>query len=400
MLFAKRWTLHYSHGRLNVKKLYKFLDATDALINFYVKHDTAQAILWAIHIVQFDGHAQTLIKKQGFKDWREPLHRTLETCCGLETSNARDRLYACMHLASDHKEGSIQVDYTKAPLDVLFDAVEYHVRHNKNAELLTGTHATSALTPIGCPTWLPDSWLDPEGESIYEPSNRPKNAPWGQYQPDMSLDTSDLRLKLRGIHVDSVTRCLTWDLDANNFSVDQLWNSHYGRYLGSEETLEKMLDMIFDVLFQEPGIEDRRDSLYRVITLDCLQSMAYKTLGSSPIREGGSFGSIVIDEIRPEDRLSFLGLIGVLMKWDVVELRSGNLALLKKGRYEPETEVWVVLGCHLCIRLRRQSSSVYLHSCPAIFPVWENFEGFKNFTELSLAGEKIGDFVVEDIEIA
>ncbi|OAK99839.1 hypothetical protein IQ06DRAFT_294251, partial [Phaeosphaeriaceae sp. SRC1lsM3a] len=89
----------------------------------------------------------------------------------------------------------------------------------------------------------------------------------------------------------------------------------------------------------------------------------------------------------------------MLEKYDIVQLHSGNLALMAKNGCETGDEVWVVLGCHVCITLRPQPSKVYLQSRPAVVPTWEQYENFKRFTEHNQTGDRIEDWIVEDIEI-
>lgn len=94
-----------------------------------------------------------------------------------------------------------------------------------------------------------------------------------------------------------------------------------------------------------------------------------------------------------------MAIVYMLEKYDIVQLLSGNLAIMGENGCQTGDEVWIVFGCHVCITLRPQPSRVYLHSRPAVIPAWEQYENFKHFTEHSQTGDRIKDWIVEDIVI-
>lgn len=89
-----------------------------------------------------------------------------------------------------------------------------------------------------------------------------------------------------------------------------------------------------------------------------------------------------------------------LERVEVVELRSRNLGLLKKGTYEIGDDIWIVLSWSHCITLRPQADNTYWYSSVAFVPHWETFENSKGFAEISQAGDQIEGWVVGDIELA
>lgn len=158
------------------------------------------------------GKARDLILAKRSNSWQKPLYRILDQSSKMDTTNPCDLLYASMHLASEYEEGSIQVDYSRNVLDVLFDAIEYHVRHNNNVEFLAEVHARPYLTRRGLPTWFPIAWLDPKDLAHAEPYRPSLKTQWCRRQPDVKLDLGSHRLRVRGLNIDGVHRCSppTW----------------------------------------------------------------------------------------------------------------------------------------------------------------------------------------------
>lgn len=256
------------------------------------RFDPLEDSLWLTAIKP--GKARDLILAKRSNNWQKLLYRVLEQSSKLDTTNPCDMLYASMHLASDYEEGSIQIDYTKIVLDVLFDAIEYHVRHNSNVEFLDEVHARSDLTRR-IPTWFPIAWQDSKDLAHAEPYRPSLKTQWGQRQPDVKLDLGSRRLKVRGLNIDGVHRCLTSDLDANNLTADRFRKFPFGKILLSGVSLPDVIQTLFDMF--SGGLLSGVSQASIVEVLMILLVMRLEAL-NLPIRKDGRFCQIAYEAFR------------------------------------------------------------------------------------------------------
>lgn len=165
---------------------------------------------------------------------------------------------------------------------------------------------------------------------------------------------------------------LTSDLDANNLTADRFWNSQFGKILLSGVSLPDVTQTLFDMFSGDLLSGVSQASIVEVLIILLVMRLEAPNL---PIREDGRFRQIAYEAFR-RVRSTFMTTVYRLEKYDIVQLHSGNLAMMANNGCETGDEVWIVLGCHFCITLRPQPSRVYLHSRPAVIPAWEQYENF------------------------
>ncbi|KAH7385581.1 heterokaryon incompatibility protein-domain-containing protein [Phaeosphaeria sp. MPI-PUGE-AT-0046c] len=323
----------------------------------------------------------------------------------VECSRPQDHIYAIMHLASDYEEGGILVDYSKNGYEVAVDAAAYHVRKHSNVRFLEGAYlelpgglsGRSERFPDET-TWVPRSWYG-HGEpgwsftSFYEAA-----ITW--CAPDAVLADERI-LRLRGFKVDRADINLTSGFDTNCYTANHLWTSPLGQYLRDFAKVgsPKLPVETFKVLESNKHLEL---ILYEA-TISALAVLLSLVDDPKHIYEK------LIEELTPNrslfqdvDKLIWIALTHIfrcLYSSMIIMTESKRLAWTPKCIVQKGDEVWVVLGCNVPVVLRPLPNGRYWHICGAGIPMIQEHELLQNLSSDIAPGDRVGEWVVEDIEL-
>jgi hypothetical protein len=359
---------------------------------------------------------------------------------GLRMTRSQDRMYALMHLANDYVEGGIVVDYTKSGVDVMVEAAAYHVRVHRNLRFLQHTYLQASSDRHGHreqelynPTWLPRSWL---GENT-----RINVGDWPTTTVTSclaeSISTTDRRLHIRAMRVDHVGSCLNRGLTSGTLTTCQFWNSSLGLYLrdfagpgakclppAALEVLIRISDMQLkeyakfariyseakdDHAFQSGQSEwDENDKDQNLTIVRKASSSALSVLlqlAQDPLRadqyifQDCALNTELLETVDPVTMAMLHELLFSLYDSLIIKTQTEGLGRVVNSAIDDADEIWIALGCDQPIVLRPQPSGRYWFVCAAAIPDIQKDEILKQFTSDVQPEDKIGEWIVEDIEI-
>jgi hypothetical protein len=357
----------------------------------------------------------------------------------LHVSQPQDRLYAVMHLARDYKDGSIEVDYAKTIVEVMLDAAAYHVRCHRDLRFLYSTRLRGSNNgnenrdePLLKPTWLPQSWLgDDDASTLFMSDVQRTSTP-----PSCTISTTNRRLRVRGMRVDHLQSWLE-GLERNK-TPRQFWNSSIGSYLlnSAGPKMEHLPHEAFRVLFgktdndmgmfagrirsldatnsstsQDYSWGKDKDSDARMLVLmkraAILGLLGFLQLSHEPLYAdevlfappSQRLNPLFVSEIEPIAQVALRQLFFVNPFTSAIMTRLKRLGRKPECDFKSGDEIWVVLGTDIPLVLRPQPNGNYWHVCAAKIPSIQEHENILNLSSDIQPGEKIGEWVVEDIEI-
>jgi hypothetical protein len=357
----------------------------------------------------------------------------------LYISQPQDRLYALMHLAKDYVDGSIEVDYTKTSLEVMMDAAAYHVRSHHDLRFLYRTCLVAKNNTndeeyehLPRPTWLPQSWLGHEN-MLHMYTTRLQRT---STLPSCTISTTNRRLRMRGLRVDHLKSCFI-DL-ASIETPRQFWNSMMGSYLldSAGTGMENLPDEAFRILFGKAE-HDMSDFAEGILCLDAtsgsisefyfwgedkdidarmlvlMKRAAISALdklwqfsqdaryADQSLYLGGSEvpNPLFVNEVDTITTIALLQLYRSTPFDLVIMSRHNRLGCIPDCDFKSGDEIWIVLGLDEPLVLRPQSNGYYWHVCTAAMPSIQEHDDFLNLSSDIQPGDKIGEWVVEDIEI-
>jgi hypothetical protein len=357
----------------------------------------------------------------------------------LYVSQPQDTLYAAMHLARDYEDGSIEVDYAKTIVEVMLDAAAYHVRCHRDLRFLylsylrgrdNGDDNRDEFLPK--PTWLPQRWLgDDDVSTLLMRDVQRTSTP-----PCCTVSTTNRRLRVRGMRFDHMQSCLK-GLEHNE-TPRQFWNSLIGSYLldSAGTGMENLPYEAFRVLFGTADYEmsqfaERiesldatnnstnqkyfwgvdKDNATRMLVLmkraAMLGLVRLSQLSKEPLYadevlfapSSQRLNPLFVDELEPIAQVAIRQLFYVHFFTSVTMTRLKRLGRIPKCDFKSGDEIWIVLGIDDPLVLRPQTNGNYRHVCAAQIPSIQEHEDILNLSSDIQPGEKIGEWVVEDIEI-
>lgn len=366
---------------------------------------------WATHLEPFDvskGPASKNLAEhmRGIKPWT--LIELLERCGQLGITDSRDRVYAVMYLAADYEDGGIGADYSKTELDVLVEAAAYHVSRNQNLDFLHQSSLHRMKRRVGTPgryqyipTWLPRIWMG------YKDFGYSVGILLGGYQaktlntkcPLDSVCTKTKRVKVRGLKVDTVRRCLTRNLDLYQMTVQDFWDSLLGLYLRSTGgvKMQKLPLEIYNTLMT--------NSLYGENTTPDIFASAlacFNRLSQNPHSASMTVGYMAknIAHLLPSAEHDALRVVlDDLTGRAVIMTEDRRLGCCPECDIEEGDEIWVVLGCSLPVVLRPQDHGTYVHVCTSRIPKLLENSSIRTLSDDIQPGDRIGEWTVADIEL-
>ncbi|KAF1850710.1 uncharacterized protein K460DRAFT_271573 [Cucurbitaria berberidis CBS 394.84] len=343
------------------------------------------------------------IYADGIKLWQ--LLRLLTNCSNLAMTDTRDRVYALMHLAEDYEEGGIEVDYAKNEVDVMIEAVAYHVARAQDIDFLDdcalGVDKCSVHdggTCLDVPSWLPRVWLGCDtGHSLSS-----EKGPMQTRCLPNSILTTERRLRVRGLRFNTVRRCLNRGIDSPETTIEEFWISSFGIYLRvfGGYKVQSLPRELYSILVQNfvrivPSFNDMVLSLSTFLRLAQDPQLAR--------REVGIDGSLLVDLVKALDGASIIvlgGILELLQDRMLILNETGNLGLISKCDLDEKTdEIWVALGCSYPIILRPTDNGRYQFVCAAYIPKLEEFQVLKDLSSYVQPEDKVGEWTVVDIEI-
>jgi hypothetical protein len=357
----------------------------------------------------------------------------------LHVTKPQDRVYALMHLARDYEGSDIAVDYGKSSLQVMVEAAAYHVRVHRDLRFLYLSYLRESKKEDededqnpSKPTWLPQNWLGELTNYTPDPHFLPRTK---QCLPD-ALDMVDRRLRIRGMKVDHLRHCLIGDMYVHGITPRLFWSSSIGLYLKesagigmntlSNDAFKTLFgpsisQMVVFTLrmnnleaskgntFQKYSWGQDEDSDHRTFVtlkkaaisgLDVLLRLSQDSRYADQILfERGELNTVVLDQGGPTAYIA-LQQVFVGSKFDsIIMTETKALGRLPMCEYRKGDEIWIVLGIDEPLLLRPQPNGYYWHVCAAQIPFLQGHKDFRNFSSNIQPGDKIGEWVVEDIEI-
>lgn len=436
VLNAANFRLHYRDAVIPGRSVWCFKRAVFWLDKYRKLISDHRMIAWR-------GVCKTMMHQaptdEGEMDFSWPLCQLM--CRRLGCSRPQDRVYAIMHLAADYDEGDIAVDYSKTELEVGIDAAAHHVRKHRDVRFLhiayLKYHKSSHIRParlLDETTWIPRAWSGHRRNMALRGLSNKK------IQTRCSLDAVSVverRLRLRGVCVSRVKACLTSTFDTTRPTAHDLLKSPFGELLqsyvgaGKQELPEEVLEIlvgdekfrriwwigseISDQLSQNSSNSSRgaADSLHK--PKDGIGPVLYEAavsalevllrLSGDPQRKHEELykpDNHNLELFKDVDQVTMLVLqhmFRYLNRSMVIKTESNDLGRTTRCDLKMGDEVWVVLGCDYPLILRRLPNGRYWHVCSAEVPAIQGHQLFRTLSNHIQPGEKIGDWVVQDIEI-
>lgn len=316
--------------------------------------------------------------------------------CELLVSRRHDRFYAVMHLAQDYQDGDISVDYNRGLNQVMLDVANHHIRKHQDLAFLLQSHRTFGYEP----SWIPDCWL---GNT---PGVVPSAGGGIQILSQCSLRTMNMnstRLTVRGIKIDKLLQIFSSQHSATNLTAALFWASPLGRYL-------------------QPYMCNNAAGL----PAEVFRTISDNTNFSKYCQEGFEICFAYLHTLSQDAKLAEYILVDDeaaalpgwsqnahrLMQYFLTMFWTRRFGLTDRGFFSlmpacnvsVYDEIWMVLGCPQPIVLRRRDDGAYSHVCVASIPGFtdslKEHEDFTKFTMETQLDEKIGEWTIEDIEIA
>jgi hypothetical protein len=366
----------------------------------------------------------------------------------LHVTLPQDRVYALMHLAQDYEDGGIAVDYSHSGIDVLVEAAAYHVQVHRNLRFLKNTFLRVESNEDNnedsiedsyegqdenVPTWIARSWLC--DDTHLNVGDWPETTVTSCLAK--SISKADRRLHMRAMRVDHVRSCLTRGLTSGTLTTSEIWNSSLGSYLRnfagpgaehlpptasevlfkiSESELKEYIKLVEvyskargDRTFQSLLLdwhEDDKDRIFATLreasssALSVLLQLSQDPLrGNQDIFQDCVVETELLEGIDPVTMATIHQLLWRLYCALFIDTRTKGLGRVANCAIDDGDEIWIALGCDMPIVLRPQSNGRYWFVCAADIPEIRDDENLKQFTSDVQPGDKIGEWIVEDIEI-
>jgi hypothetical protein len=358
----------------------------------------------------------------------------------LHITKPQDRVYALMHLAKNYEDGSLVVDYAKSRNEVMVEAAAYHVRVHRDLRFLDSTCLRAINNGhenedeyLQKPTWLPQSWF---GDRTYLERRLYYVPRTTKCHPD-AIITANRRLQVRGLKVDRVKHCLIGNVSDHCITPRQFWNSLLGLYLQifAGIGMRNLSDEAFRTLFG-PSNNEIADFVERMTNVEANKSnivqdyswgqdeendrhmlVAMKKAAISGLAVllqlsqdpcyvdqagfefAGRLNAMFVDQIGPTAHVALRQLFFGSKFDSVIITETKKLGRIPICDFRSGDEIWVVLGIDEPLVLRPQPNGYYWHVCAAEIPWIQGHEHMRNLSSDIQPGEKIGEWVVKDIEL-
>ncbi|KAH4478212.1 hypothetical protein HBH89_253230 [Parastagonospora nodorum] len=323
---------------------------------------------------------------------------------GLLVSREHDRFYAIMHLAKDYRDGDLAVDYTKSLEQVILDVAAHHVSRHHDLEFLLHSFQSNEERLDSCegfarPSWIPNSWLGGNNVGTVTVGMEMIHSQCSH----KSIDMSTMRLSVRGVKIDRLRKLFKSEQIFRGMTVVQFWASAFGQHLQSYMS-DNAAGLPHDIYctissyrwLKDFGHESLKAALAYLYELNQVAELTNLNIfeGNQALLPGWSDSTHVAMQ-------QFLFLVGLN---NLILTNKGSFGLMPMCNIREEDEVWMVLGCPQPIILRQRDDGAYSHVCSAIITGLTDslmeHEDFDKFTMETQTGEKIGEWTMEDIELA
>jgi hypothetical protein len=353
---------------------------------------------------EWSPQAQEMFALHGEARQRFKLIHLLYTKQSLLVSREHDRFYAIMHLAKDYRDGDLAVDFSKSLEQVMLDVATHHIsRHHDLEFLLHSSHPSEEYSDscegLACPSWIPNCWLGRADEGLVTASTKMIHSQCSH----KSIDMSTMHLSVRGIKIDRLRKIFKFELNCWGMNVAQFWASALGQHLqpymsdnaaGLPHDIYGTISSLWRLKhFDHESLKAALAYLYE------LNQVAELT-DTNILEEKQTLLSGWSDSTHAilQQFLMFVGM------YDFTLTDKGSFGLTPTCNIREEDEVWMVLGCPRPIVLRQRDDGAYSHGCAAMIPGLTDslmeHEDFDKFTMETQPGEKIGEWTMEDIELA
>jgi len=418
---------------------------------------TGPALAWSEHMDPFTGNYAPAFCKllSGPRVWH--FDELMRRCQGLEMSDPRDRVYALMHLAKDYEDGGIMVDYSKSVVDVALDAAVYFVQSKCELQFLKSTflelpddtddsasddtndsassacqHTRSPICnntekiqgdPAHPPTWLPHTWYGDVCKEVSWEIDYPTTMAT-KCSPHSVLRLHG-RLRVRGMKIDIAKSLLIPCLEADDATARQFWGSSLGLYLrvfagvGTKTLSLEFSDILMGASDHKwanrwlrngagglatvhpedlpHGTNKHRGAISALCALLRLaQDPRYADL---PLRINGRLNEVLVGDFDLTTRAAMHRILNRLSHMGIIMTESKRLCRLPGCDLDEGDEMWIVLGCDVPIFVRPQPNGYYWHICAAEVPAILDDADVLSLSSNAQPGERIGKWVVQDIEL-
>ncbi|KAH4957025.1 hypothetical protein HBI82_203450 [Parastagonospora nodorum] len=348
--------------------------------------------------------AQEMFAFHGEARQRYKLIHLLHDKEGLLVSREHDRFYAIMHLAKDYRDGDLAVDYTKSLEQVMVDVATHHISRHQDLEFLLQSFPPiedylDSCEGLARPSWIPNCWLGRKDTGAVIAS---RGMIYSQCS-HKSIDMSTMRLSVRGIKIDRLRKLFKSEQIFREMTVVQFWASALGQHLQpymSDNAAGLPHDIYYTLssywLLEDFDHEFLKAALAYLYELNQVAELTNINIveGNQALLPGWNDNTHAILQ-------QFLIHVSI---HNFTLTDKGSFGLTPRSNIREEDEVWMVLGCPQPIILRQRDDGAYSHVCSAIITGLTDslmeHEDFDKFTMETQTGKKIGEWTMEDIELA
>lgn len=323
----------------------------------------------------------------------------LNSCKYLNVTDERDRVYGIMHLAKDYQQGNIIPDYTKTVIDVSIDALDHHMTRHQTMDFLCYRHsARDDSFDNDSPTWLPQ-WLSGREETGRKMQYRFPSMMDTKCPPD-SLSADRRCLRLRGMKIDSVRRCVNAG-STGLISSKQFWESSIGLFIQdiAGPRMAELPRAMYDVLSSGYTSDERPSYDATVAGLLAFRNLSENVQHAD--RELGSFGEHMLDPSGGLDDATKGAIRRMLWSLDermVILTETQEVGLVPACIVSEGDEIWITLGCPVPVILRPHLGG-YRHICTAYIPGLMRSPTIHELKSDAREGDTCGLWTVTDIEV-
>ncbi|KAF2821084.1 hypothetical protein CC86DRAFT_386630 [Ophiobolus disseminans] len=310
------------------------------------------------------------------------------------------------------------------------------------------------------PTWLPPLWY---GLGTVDDHNYNYDFHRNTFKTKCSphsVSIADRRLRVRGMRLDSVRSSMLLGLETPDVTVRQFWNSSFGLYLQeaggigmkklpfeamkllvgcSEDEIQDLVDDLqtlpspsgSDEGSEEEGSdeessdeegsdeydrdEDESDeenicaddkkmmllmqphvAKMLKVFLRLAQNNAY---ADQQINIDGNVNEALLSDVDIATKVVLHWVFDRFVGRLIIMTESMKLGLIHPCAFKEGDEVWVVMGSRIPILVRPQPSGNYWHVCTADIPSIQELPELQDFSSDKQPGDKVGEWVVDDIEL-
>jgi len=283
----------------------------------------------------------------------------------------------------------------------MLEVATHHITRHRDLDFLLqgfleGTNEASVQNSHDCkpmPTWIPKAWC---GRDINDTARLyTVKAVLTHNCSEHCIDMEKMQLRARGVKVDTVQHHYAFHNPWLS-TVSQFWLSPVGAYLQTHSSTNwsNLPHDLFRALTSEPIA---RDLHYEEVTLALSRffelhqdpTLAECVIGYRPMN--------IVEQMPAVPRAALARLLDDLNETALIRTKSELHGLVPNCNIMEGDEIWILLGCVLPVVVRRHPNGTYWHVSAARIPSLQDHEDLQYLKTESMPGDKVGDWMVEDI---